>query len=171
MIYGLIKSVISTASKRIKATISGRTNETLDNVPMMQQYGFQSNPLVNSECIIDRQGEIVTIIATDNSKYRVSLLTGEVMIYSKSDSTIKLNEEISMSSVKININPSGLGDVVIGGLLASNLVNSSFMALFNAHIHLGGILIDPITSDPITGPPVLPSQMTSLNLTSKTKAL
>jgi phage gp45-like len=165
---GIITSVTSLLNKRMRATIKGRSNENLVNIPIYQQFGFQSNPPPLSECVVVQAGELYQIISTEGR--HAVLTSGNVMLYNKGYTCrIKLEGN--------NLTIFGASKVVIesaaielgAGVDLKTLVNSSFKDLFNKHCHN-----DPssgVTGPPIACiPPIAGTLMTDSNLTSKTKA-
>ena len=117
IIRGIIKSVKSKASRLMRIDASGRAGETIENREMIQQYGFASSPRNGSECVMDKQGNSILIIATDDRRYKMALNDGEVALYVDQDNYIKINPdgkiEVQANSVVVNS-----GDVTLGGSVA-----------------------------------------------------
>ncbi len=110
MIRGMIKSTTASAGKIMRASISGRTSETIDDREMLQQYGISSRPKTDAEVILLRDGNQYLIIASDDRRYRISLAEGEVALYTDEGDVIHLKrgKEIDIKSgSKINIESGG----------------------------------------------------------------
>ena len=87
---GLIHSV----DDEYQAQASFLYNEPKDKTDIIQQYGFTSKPLKDSECIGICPGnrENMVIIATDDKRYRPNVNPGEVSIYSHEGDKIHLKK-------------------------------------------------------------------------------
>ncbi len=76
--------------------VSGLADETLQDVEMMQHFGFTSRPPKDTECIVIPLGGNTShsiVIATENGEFRVkNLKGGEVAVYDKSGSSIILKQ-------------------------------------------------------------------------------
>lgn len=90
---GVLNLVNSTPKIQL-VQVSGLADETLQEVELMQHFGFTSVPPAGTEAVIIPLGGKTThgiVIATENGVYRVaSLKNGEVAIYDSSGSTIIL---------------------------------------------------------------------------------
>lgn len=92
------------------AQAAGLADELLQNVELMQHYGYTSNPPPDSECIVlplgGRTGHGV-IIATEHGTYRLkNLKSGEVALYSdEGDSIIlKRGRVMEVTTQTLNVN-------------------------------------------------------------------
>lgn len=92
------------------AQAAGLADELLQNVELMQQYGYTSNPPPDSECIVlplgGRTGHGI-IIATEHGNYRLkNLKPGEVALYSDEGDSIVLKRgriiEVTTQTFRIN---------------------------------------------------------------------
>lgn len=92
------------------AKAAGLADELLQNVELMQQYGYTSNPPSGSECIVlplgGRTGHGI-IIATEHGTYRLkNLKPGEVALYSDEGDSIVLKRgriiEVTTQTFRIN---------------------------------------------------------------------
>lgn len=76
--------------------LSALAGETLDKVPRIQNFGFTSNPPVNSEAIIISLGgqrENVAVITADNREFRFKdLAPGESAFYTDDGTVIHLKK-------------------------------------------------------------------------------
>lgn len=103
-------NLVKTEDNISKAQVSALAGETLQDVEVMQQFGFTSVPPANSQAVIipiGGQSSHSIVIATENGAFRVkSLKEGEVAIYDKSGSTIVLKEgkliEVSCDRFVVN---------------------------------------------------------------------
>ncbi|HDR1020943.1 TPA: phage baseplate assembly protein V [Pasteurella multocida] len=93
-----------------KAQVSGLAGETLQDVELMQQFGFTSVPPAGTQVVVVPVGGKTThsiVIATENGAFRVkNLKNGEVAIYDQSGSTIILKQgrliEVECDTFKLN---------------------------------------------------------------------
>lgn len=93
-----------------KAQVSGLAGETLQDVELMQQFGFTSVPPAGTQVVVVPVGGKTThsiVIATENGVFRVkNLKNGEVAIYDQSGSTIILKQgrliEVECDTFKLN---------------------------------------------------------------------
>lgn len=93
-----------------KTQVSGLADETLQDVELMQDFGFTSVPPAGTEAVIIPIGGKTThgiVIATEHSSFRVKgLADGEVAVYDESGSTIILRKgrliEVDCDTFKIN---------------------------------------------------------------------
>lgn len=91
-VLNLVKS-----SPQIQLTqVSGLADETLQDVELMQHFGFTSVPPAGTQVVVIPLGGKTThgiIVATENGSFRVkNLKDGEVAIYDSSGSTIILKQ-------------------------------------------------------------------------------
>lgn len=112
---GRISSVLDSGQVQ-RVQVKAGADETIDGVPRLAEYGFQSNPPVDSDGILlflagDRSNGVV--IACGSQKYRMrGLQTGEVAISDDKGQSVYL---------------SAAGIVVNGGGLPINITNSPFI--------------------------------------------
>ncbi|HEH9715082.1 TPA: phage baseplate assembly protein, partial [Pasteurella multocida] len=93
-----------------KAQVSGLAGETLQDVELMQQFGFTSVPPAGTQVVVVPVGGKTThsiIIATENGAFRVkNLENGETALYDQSGSTIILKQgrlvEVDCDTFKLN---------------------------------------------------------------------
>lgn len=92
------------------AQVAGLADELLQNVELMQHYGFTSNPPVGSECVVlpmgGRTGHGI-VIATEHGTYRIkNLKPGEVALCSdEGDSIIlKRGRVMEVTTQTLNVN-------------------------------------------------------------------
>lgn len=87
-------NVVKSGGEIQKAQVSALADETLQDVELMQHFGFTSVPPANTEAVVIPIGGKTThgiVIATENGAFRVKdLKNGEVAIYDQSGSTIIL---------------------------------------------------------------------------------
>lgn len=102
--------LVKSADNIQKVQASGLADETLQDVELMQQFGFTSVPPANTQAVILPIGGQTThgiVIATENGSFRVkNLQGGEVAVYDESGSSIVLKKgrliEIDCDVLKIN---------------------------------------------------------------------
>lgn len=89
--------LVKSADNIQKVQASGLSDETLQDVEMMQQFGFTSVPPANTQAVIipiGGQSSHGIVIATENGSFRVkNLQGGEVAVYDESGSSIVLKKE------------------------------------------------------------------------------
>ena len=93
-----------------KVQVSALADETLQDVELMQHFGFTSVPPANTEAVIipiGGQSSHGVVVATEHGSFRVkNLKNGEVAIYDKSGSTIILKDgraiEVDCDVFKVN---------------------------------------------------------------------
>jgi len=88
MIRGIVIAVIEGFIKLFSA--SGRTDESFDQREYFQHYGFTSRPLPGAEIIIIREGNHILAIGSDDRRYRLSIVEGEVALYTDEGDKIHL---------------------------------------------------------------------------------
>ncbi len=91
------------------AQVNLMADETIDDIPIIQQYGFSSGPLPGSEAVavfLGGQRDNGVIIATDDRRYRIKVLNGEVAIYTDEGDSIHLKRGrvMEMTTQTLNIN-------------------------------------------------------------------
>jgi phage gp45-like len=146
MVRGKTKNITAGVSSLMTAGISARPDETMDTVRVMQQYGLQSAPRVDTDVLALRQGNDITIVCSDDTRYRLALDKGDAVLYSKTDNYIKMKSdggieihanggiEIHASDpVVVYANALKLGDS--SGL--KKLITEDVITLLNKHMHSG----------------------------------
>jgi len=118
-------------------------DEVRDTLERIQEYGFTSTPLPQAECVVIFPGgnrDHGLVIAVDDRRVRPKdIPPGGAAIYSSNGETLK---EI------IKVLPNGTIELGKGTL--EKIVNGeTFLALFNAHKHLGNAGVP-------TGGPIVP---------------
>lgn len=88
MIRAIIISVAEGVIKRFSAT--GRAGERFDDREVFQHYGYTSRPLSGAEGIIDKDGNHIILIASDDRRYRIPIEDGEVALYDNQGQVIRL---------------------------------------------------------------------------------
>ncbi len=77
--------------------IEGLAGENMDNVELMQQFGFTSNPPADTDVVVIPMGGKTShsvIIATENGAYRIKgLPSGAVAVYAQDGTRIVLNND------------------------------------------------------------------------------
>lgn len=98
MIRAIIQQVKEGVIKLFSA--AGMPDETFTNREYFQHYGFTSRPLSGAEGIIIKEGNHIIMIASDDRRYRIALLDGEVCIYTDEGDFIrfKRGKEIYIKS-------------------------------------------------------------------------
>ena len=102
--------LVKSADNIQKVQASGLADETLQDVELMQQFGFTSVPPANTQAVILPIGGQTThgiVIATENCSFSVkNLQGGDVAVYDESGSSIVLKKgrliEIDCDVLKIN---------------------------------------------------------------------
>ncbi|HHE9397229.1 phage baseplate assembly protein V [Haemophilus sp. HN_Hi14] len=102
--------LVKSADNIQKVQASVLADETLQDVELMQQFGFTSVPPTNTQAVILPIGGQTThgiVIATESGSFRVkNLQGGEVAVYDESGSSIVLKKgrliEIDCDVLKIN---------------------------------------------------------------------
>ncbi|OOF86703.1 baseplate assembly protein [Rodentibacter ratti] len=104
-----VLNLVKSADNIQKVQVSGLADETLQDVELMQHFGFTSVPPANTQAVILPMGGQTShgiVIATENGAFRVkSLQGGEVAVYDESGSSIVLKKgrliEIDCDVLKI----------------------------------------------------------------------
>ena len=102
-------NLVKSADNIQKVQVSGLTDETLQDVEFMQQFGLTSVPPAGTQVVVLPMGGETThsiVIATENGSFRVkNLKSGEVAVYDESGSSIILKKgrliEIDCDTLKI----------------------------------------------------------------------
>lgn len=116
-------------------------DETLSKVERVQQYGFTSVPLKDSQAVllsINGNKEHSIAIAVDSAQYRITGgEEGEVNVYDHDGNYVKLSKsngiEVNAPNEKVVIKAGG--DIEIGNSSLKKLVNEEFQDMFNNHVH------------------------------------
>ncbi|QOF68294.1 phage baseplate assembly protein [Actinobacillus sp. GY-402] len=129
-----------------KAQVSGLADETLQDVELMQHFGFTSVPPENTEAVIIPIGGATShgvIVATEHGAYRIKNLgKGETAIYNQSGAQIVLKRgkviDINCDTLHINGQTVFNGDITqkSGGFTTEGDVKASGKSLIN-HVHQG----------------------------------
>lgn len=135
----IIKSILSRITTRSLAQVAGRDDELLDDVPVYQDYGFQSSPPIGSECVILRQGKLQQIVGTNSNQYNVELLPGEVRLFFLDKSVMLLNKDIIIHSKTGITNVFGYDEVKIQSLNTEE--NGNITILSCKDVNINGIKI------------------------------
>ena len=152
MIRALISSVVEGAIKRFSA--AGRPGEQFDDREYLQHYGFTSRPLPGAEGVLICDGNHVVMVASDDRRYRIQMVDGEVALYTDEGDKIHLKrgriieidggEQVVVNTKVAQVTASTSATVTspvinLGGdradLLA--LIDERVIALFNSHTHNG----------------------------------
>lgn len=104
-----VLNLVKSADNIQKVQVSGLADETLQDVELMQHFGFTSVPPANTQAVILPIGGQTShgiVIATENGAFRVkNLQGGEVAVYDESGSSIVLKKgrliEIDCDVLKI----------------------------------------------------------------------
>lgn len=91
-----VLNLVKSADNIQKVQVSGLADETLQDVELMQHFGFTSVPPANTQAVIIPIGGQTShgiVIATENGAFRVkNLQGGEVAVYDESGSSIILKK-------------------------------------------------------------------------------
>lgn len=136
------------------AQMAGMADELLQAVELLQHYGFSSNPLPGSDCVVVPLGGATghsIIIATEHGTYRIkNLKPGEVALYTdEGDSIIlKRGRVMELNTQTLDINAATVVNMNTPNLnLSGNLVaqgdvsdhgNKSMLGMrqvYNGHTH------------------------------------
>lgn len=102
-------NLTKSADKIQKVQVSALADETLQDVELMQHFGFTSHPPASTEALIIPIGGKTShsvVVATENGQFRVKALkSGEVAIYDQSGSSIVLKQGkvIEINCATLNI--------------------------------------------------------------------
>ena len=85
-------------NQQIKTTLL--RDETIDKVPHVQPYGFESRPVEGAEvivtCINGNREQAIAIVVGDRRYRPITLIEGEVMIYSKFGQSLLFKDDGSI---------------------------------------------------------------------------
>lgn len=139
-------NLTKSADKIQKVQVSALADETLQDVELMQHFGFTSHPPAGTEALIIPIGGKTShsvVVATENGQFRVKALkTGEVAIYDQSGSSIVLKQGkvIDINCTTLNITAPTInikGNITQKGSITNNGdVTSSGVSLVG-HTHTG----------------------------------
>lgn len=160
MIRAIIQSIIEGAIKRF--TASGRPGEIITNREYMDHYGITSSPLPGAEGVVIQQGNQYIMIATDDRRYRIPLVNGEVALYTdegdfihfqrgrqitvntgnKLFATCANEADVTAPVVNVTASTSCQIDSPLINLSGDRaglrrFIDDRFQALFNDHVHSG----------------------------------
>ena len=79
IIRGILQTITDGAVRLISAT--GRIGEAFSSREFLQHYGYASSPQPGAELVIVAEGNIITVIGSDDRRYRLALAAGEVALY------------------------------------------------------------------------------------------
>jgi len=134
LIYVEIESV--TNAKLVTGT--GNADQILER-PMFQACGFTSIPKAGTLALTSIERDQVIVIGTQDTVSDRPVLSSEkdVAIYADADKYIKISAdgEIEASNGFGKIILKADGDIELGNGNLKNLINSSFQAVFNDHVH------------------------------------
>jgi phage gp45-like len=108
------------------------------DIPRQQNYGFFSMPITGANCIVcnfNGQSISSSVIVASMPEYEPIGVPGDVVVFHKNGSMIKLTEDkIEITSLNpINIYSD---NIKLGDTATSKLVKESFMSVFNSHTHI-----------------------------------
>jgi len=91
----MIRSIITSVSEGVikRFTGAGRPKETFTNREYFQHYGYTSRPLPDAEGIVLKKGNNIIMVASDDRRYRIALVEGEVAIYTDEGDFIHLKRD------------------------------------------------------------------------------
>ena len=184
MIRAIIQSAVEGVIKRF--TASARVNETIEDREYMQHYGFTSMPQPGAEGVVIHEGNHYIMVATDDRRYRIPVVAGEVCIYTdEGDSihfergknivittgnqvTINAVNSVTVNAPEVSIEAAIECEISTPLLNLSGdrsglrtLVDDRLLAIFNGHTH----------PDPEGGNTGVPNQQLSEGNTCTTKVM
>jgi len=116
-------------------------DETKDGVERVQNYGFTSHPLKDSEAVVvfvNGNRDHGLVVAVDDTRYRLKgLPEGGVAMYDNDGNYVKLtkNDGIAIEAPNQKVTVKASGDIEIGNTGLKKLVNEQFQAMYNNHVH------------------------------------
>ncbi len=120
------RAVISSVDdgKKVQAIQLGLlSDETRDDVERFQEYGFTSNPPIDSEAVVVFVGgvrEHGLAIGVEDRRYRIrNLASGEVAVYDQTGSKIVLKSNGNIELVPSSGTTTITGDVSVSGTLTA----------------------------------------------------
>jgi len=141
----VLKAIENSESTQ-KLQVIGLSEEIISDVERFQEYGFETYPFAESQVFIGflngNRDHGIALVAHD-SRYRLTdLVEGEVALYTDEDSSsgghrihLKRGQIINMTSLATILDAD---EVSLGGPTFASLrtlIDSRFIALFNAHTH------------------------------------
>ncbi len=90
LIQGAVQAVRAVSKKFMRVDFEGLSEEEIEDRMLIQQYGLQSRPREGARLIALQQGEQIIVVGSDDKEYRMSLEDGDVVLYSKMDTFVKL---------------------------------------------------------------------------------
>jgi len=160
LIRAVVTAITDAAAKLFSA--KGRVDETISNREMFQDYGFGSSPLPGAEVLVVVQGNTTIAIASEDKRYRVQLVNGEVCLYSDEGDKVHLKrdriiEVVAGTKVVLNTPTAELsGDLKVGGSVsAAGQVSDSkgsmaaMRTTYNTHTHIDSM--SGSTTPPLQG--------------------
>lgn len=153
IIRAILSSITDGAVRVFSA--AGRVGETFSNFEFLQHYGFASRPKAGATGLIVVQGNQIYMVASDDSRYRVALEDGEVVLYSDEGDKIHFKRgrkleitagtSITINSPEAKIN----GDLTVTGNVSDGSGSMAAMrTIYNSHTHTdskGGQTTIPVT--------------------------
>ncbi|MDI2091631.1 phage baseplate assembly protein domain-containing protein [Commensalibacter oyaizuii] len=122
-------------------------NEVRDHLPVLQQYGFASRPLLGADVVVQFQSgdrnKGVVIASGDQRYYPKNLKDGEVAIYHKTGSMIILKEDGSIeltpqnNKITLNADVQVTGKITANNMVATDDVKAGSVSL-KSHVHSNG---------------------------------
>lgn len=126
---GIVKAVRNTEGTQ-KLQIVALADETIDNIERLQEYGLETYPDTDAEAFAAFVGgnrEIGVVLVTHDRRYRPkTLVSGEVMVYTKFGQQILLDK-----NGKVIIKS---GTIELGDGTLRRLIDERVVAKLNAHI-------------------------------------
>jgi phage gp45-like len=124
------------------------------DIPRHQNYGFFSMPLASSNIIVGNfAGESISssVLVASMPQYEPIGIPGDVIVYHKNGSMIKLTDDKIEITSNNPINIYG-DNVKLGDATASKLIKESFMPIFNSHTHIcAAVGVASATPLPVVG--------------------
>jgi hypothetical protein len=167
IIRGIISSVTSGANRVAK--FIGRFTK-YGSRPFMQHWGFFSRPLDGAEGVLVRFGDNMIVIASDDSRYTITLSQGEVAVGTGDNAKVHVKSDGSIlikSSQKVQVQAPAIE--VGAGLLEKMVMGEQFQIAYLAHFHTSAT-----PGSPTSGPmklmlPDPPGAVTSIPLSGTAK--
>jgi phage gp45-like len=144
---GVIDSVKQEAGKLATVIAKGRAGERIWDRPIMQHFGFMSNPLPGSACLVLKEGGNFYVIASDKLSARFVLEEGEVCLYTSETNCIRIKQsgEIVVKSNSVTVDAAEVK--LSNGESLKKLVTEDIIETLNKHIHaVSGAVTGPAES-------------------------
>lgn len=126
-VRSIITSVVDGTKKLFSG--SGRTGETFLNREYFQHYGLSSLPLPGAEAVVMVHGDHIIVIGSDDKRYRIPLVSGEVALYHYSGARVHLK---TGGIVEIS-GATGINLGAAAGLY--KLIDERIKNIFDNHVH------------------------------------